>query len=136
VQNQVGEKIVDSFFKFCVVRNPWDRAVSFYFWRKGERSITFSEFIRTPAIEILAARGRDLYTLDGRPRMDFFVRFEQLNEDLQHVASTLGIGPISIPNAKSGVRPPASYRQHYRDGDAEIVRELCKEEIEQFNYSF
>jgi len=42
-----ANKIFDSFFKFSAVKNPWTKAVSLYFRRKGvmlKDKLTFSEF--------------------------------------------------------------------------------------------
>ena len=33
IRRIIGEEIFSNYHKFCVVRNPWDRVVSTYFWR-------------------------------------------------------------------------------------------------------
>lgn len=135
----VGADIVDAYFKFCVVRNPWDRVVSFYYWRQAgrARAIPFSEFIRSPRMDKLRERGRDLYLDAGKPCMDCFVRYEALQEDFNAVLRRLGLGPVELPNAKSGIRPARDhYRQQYSRQDAEHIRRLFADEIEQFGYEF
>ena len=46
-QKIYGEKIND-YFKFTIVRNPYDRILSYYFWTKGGKNQTFDrdEFIQ------------------------------------------------------------------------------------------
>ena len=45
-ENIYGKKIKD-YFKFTIVRNPYDRILSFYFWSKGKKNQVFNkkEFI-------------------------------------------------------------------------------------------
>ena len=41
IKNKLGNNIFNNYFKFCVVRNPWDLMVSSYYWRKIQ--IPFNE---------------------------------------------------------------------------------------------
>jgi hypothetical protein len=139
IRGGVGENIVGSYFKFCVVRNPWDRTVSFYFWRQSERrrQIAFADFIRSPVMDKLKERGRDLYMDEGRPRMDYFIRYEKLQDDFNAVIARFGLGPVELPKAKSGARPSrGNYRTYYSNDDADRIRELFAEEIAEFGYEF
>ena len=44
----IGNEIWDSYYKFCVERNPWDRCVSFYYWRnRSEPRPAISEYIHS-----------------------------------------------------------------------------------------
>ena len=39
IKNYIGDDIWNEYFKFSVVRNPWDRAISFWHWRDREKLI-------------------------------------------------------------------------------------------------
>ena len=61
IRDNVGAQTFDSYQKFCVVRNPWDRAVSLYFWRKNRpdanrlgKETSFADFIRETSPDILS----------------------------------------------------------------------------------
>lgn len=142
VRRFVPREIWDSYYKFCVERNPWDKVVSLYFWwRKLE-----AQFAADPArfrselgpaargVEWMIAhhpvgdrtlsqfvecgranliQGYDLYTIDGEIAVDRILRFERLGEEVSDVARHLGISDMpELPRAKSGVRKAGV---HYRD---------------------
>ena len=37
IKNYIGDDIWNEYFKFSVVRNPWDRAISFWHWRNRDK---------------------------------------------------------------------------------------------------
>jgi hypothetical protein len=45
--NSLYGKNINNYFKFTIVRNPYDRILSFYFWKKGTKNQVFNrkEFI-------------------------------------------------------------------------------------------
>lgn len=48
VKKYIGKEIWDSYFKFSVERNPWDKVISFYYWivrNQKEPKLSLSEFI-------------------------------------------------------------------------------------------
>ena len=101
IRERIGAQSFDSYRKFCVVRNPWDRAVSLYFWRKNrpdadqlKEGTSFADFVRETPSDILS--DYDIFTIDGAAAVDRFVRYENLDTDL--TAAFFPISLMSIEN--------------------------------------
>ncbi len=132
---------------FTVVRNPFDRMVSFYAWAQGQRfrhpmvdaakALTFSQFVRERHV-VAAVKGSPTAacTCDasGVERCRTFLRFETLEADLVALGRVLGltIGPLPRVNES----PRDQYREYYRPRDVEHVQWMCWADIDRFGYSF
>jgi hypothetical protein len=80
---------------------------------------------------------RDKYTINDQICVDFFIRFENLEEDIQHVCSHLAIpyDPSRIPRLKAGNRHRAlTYVDYYDEATARIIASRYRREIEEFGY--
>lgn len=139
VRRLLGEQTWQSYFKFCVVRNPWDRFVSFYFWRhRSEPRPTISHVLATDEPLRLKHFGLDVYTIDGRVGVDKVCRYENLKEDLDEVRRRVGISEtLELPSSKSQFRPDRrSYRELLTDNERDRIAELFAPEIALFGYQF
>ncbi|WP_165873504.1 sulfotransferase family 2 domain-containing protein [Parasulfuritortus cantonensis] len=132
------------YFKFAFVRNPWDWAVSAYFWtyrnRPPERRPDFATYLaRLEADTAEAARMRRWYfglTLDGRPVCDMVGRFENLAEDLDAVRRRIGFAePLCLPHAKRS-SGRGHYRDHYSTQGRAAVARLFADAIADYGYRF
>jgi hypothetical protein len=135
----LGKEIWNSYFKFCVVRNPWDRMISYYYWRNNrEPGKTFEEFLNSKRPLKLKRDGIDLYTIDGEIAVDMVCRFESLEEDLEKVRIRCGLPEkIALPNAKGSHRKDRrGYREILNKEQAEKIRELSSKEIALFGYEY
>jgi len=136
VRWRLGRRLWDAYFKFSIERNPWDKAVSDYFWRKRhfKREMSFDEWL-----PIAYPKSRiSFLTIDGKLAMDRVLRYENLSEDFSAMMRDLGIENVPVlPRAKAGVRPD---RAHYRDVHTAFTRDyvarVCAPEIEAFDYEF
>jgi hypothetical protein len=138
----VGREIWDQYFKFCMVRNPFDRAVSFYFWRmknwqkKHEQSPPeINDFILSLPESRLSTWAR--YTIDNRIAVDFIGRFENLDADLAIVEDKIGLPALVLPHAKSSTRKD---RRHYSEllnpAARRHIEKACALEISAFDYAW
>ncbi|SMX50022.1 sulfotransferase family 2 domain-containing protein [Maliponia aquimaris] len=133
--------------KFCVVRNPWDRMVSDYFWRTRDVQAppSFETFIK-------AIRDGDtlggivpgepdnwpLYAIDDKVAVDHVIRFENLTAGLAEVLPQVGLTWDGwLPRAKvlaadkpGTPRPEVSYTPEL----TRIVGDLFAREVAAFGY--
>lgn len=144
----VSQEEMEQFFVFTLVRNPWDRMVSYYSWLRSQRfdhpavglarSHAFADFLRAPLVQdsIRAAPyGRYVSDASGIDRADLYIRLEHLAADIAPLEAHLGfpLGPVPRANQSNRIR---DWRRCYGDSEAEIVAELCETDIKRFGYSF
>jgi len=130
VRERAGRDVWDSYFTFCFERDPWDKLVSFYWWRTHhlDDPPDFDTFVRTtPGLSAW-----DQYTIDGQIAVDFVGRYEHLEEDLALVLDRVGIdAPVQLERLKAGVRRE---EPHFSPALDAYVADLFRHEIEQFGY--
>ncbi len=140
VRELLGDNIWRSYFKFTIERNPWDRQVSLYTYRKRKKrraNMSFEEFMQN--VRLARLENFNIYSLDGKPAVDFVCRFERLSEDLAKVLAQVGIhAPIVLPHAKGSYRKDERrpYRDYYNDTTKRLVAEWYEPEIRYFGYEF
>ena len=45
IRDDLGKEKFDEYLKFCVIRNPYDKMVSYYYWKKSK--LSFKEFVNS-----------------------------------------------------------------------------------------
>jgi hypothetical protein len=145
IRERLGEEIWVSYFKFCVVRNPFEKMLSFfYFQRRAGHAIAqrgeadAAHFERWLAAAPRVPLDNDKYLIDGRLCVDFVARYETLHADLAAICAKLGLPwqPRLLPAFKTGIRPPASSAAAmYTATAADAVRSAYAWEFDHFGYS-
>ncbi len=149
-RRDLGPRAWDRRFRFTVVRNPWDRAVSHYHYRVltdqtglGADPVGFGEW----AHRVYGDQDERYYDQpkvfmpqvdwvsdeDGALMVDRVCRFERLREDVAEVGQEIG-RPIDLPHVKASKRGP--YQSYYDDELREVVGEWFRRDVEAFGYSF
>jgi hypothetical protein len=130
-----------------LVRNPWDRVVSLYHWLRVQtfanaavglaRTHDFSGFLNhshTRAALRLWPYGAYLRRADGSEKTSIFIRLEDYARDAAPVEAHLGFRlPLTRANTSDRGR---DWRPYYSEPDAELVADLCGEDIARFSYRF
>ena len=140
-RREFGEELYGSLFKFTCVRDPWQRAISFYFSRhRGEVTWNRQDFVQLvgtmkPVAAFLSASETEVQPLAEAVRnVHFLMRFESLEADFRVVCERIGIPVQPLPVRNQSKRD--DYRSYYDDETRELVRTLFREEVEEFGYKF
>jgi len=126
------------YFKFSIVRNPYDKMVSHYYWQQSienNRYGSFDLFIKN-FYDYKSISNWKYYSIDNNNIMDKIIKFENLQNDLNNLPININID-ISNIFEKSNIRPAnIAYQELYSKISKEMVEEQCYNEIEMFNYKF
>ena len=138
---------LEGLFAFTLVRNPWDRMVSYYHWLQDQtfdhpavalaRQMPFDAFACAPQVRAsMQASPARYYMTDaaGQERCDLFIRLEALEQDAAALWDHLGF-VLDVPHANASARD-ADYRTYYTDAAHAAVAASCAEDIERFGYRF
>lgn len=136
VKHVLGESLWRSYFKFTIERNPYDKAISFYWWRTRERSPrpSLSEFLREREDGL---SNWPIYAIDDVVVADHVLRYEDLSAEMDCLCERFGWPRLVRVKAKNTIRQD---RRHYREvlstEDRRIVEEVCGREIEALGYEW
>lgn len=148
---RIGLEQWNAAYKFTVVRNPWDKVVSHFEYRRKKNktriatdNVTFSDWVKMtygankdtfyynnprsfqPQVEWLK-------DTDDVISMDYIIRFEAINEGFEQVRKVIGL-ETELPHLNASSR--RDYRSYYDDQTRAIVARWFVEDITQFRYHF
>lgn len=148
IEGVVNAADLPRYFVLTLVRNPWDRVVSYYHWLRMQQfdhpAVTlakgrdFAGFLQEPWLqESLRRSGYASYVqaADGQEHCDLFARIEHLDADLAPFEAHLGFTLTPLPHHNRSARA-AGHRGHFTDRTAAIVADFAAADIARFGYSF
>ncbi|WP_417310467.1 sulfotransferase family 2 domain-containing protein [Devosia sp.] len=138
----------EEYSSFCVVRNPYDRVVSDYFYRTNKMSTRpeFSNYLRA----VLGDERNELssrlygnpiktwplYTADSRPIVSRVLRYENLEDDFPRFMASINVQPApQLPRLKQGIRNEAGFRQFFQSQDVDLMKRHFGEELDHYGYT-
>ena len=150
IKKKLGIDKFNNYLKFCVVRNPYEKLVSAYWWKiskYAEKGIQYN-----PSIEDFRNKLRkgkflgvnnlkNMHSLNGKKSVcNFFIRYENLEEDIVKLLSILNIKKYDLsklPNHKSNPKKiNVHYSKYFGEKEREIVEKEFRNELDLFDYSF
>lgn len=140
----LGKEIWDSYYKFAFVRNPFDRFISYSFFKNKN-----SEIFKKHALAKMKLAFQDPFVLNDllfQPQIDFINdeegglmvdyvgRYEQLQKSFNAISKQTGIKSVELPLLNT--TDHEKYHGYYDEELRGLVEIHYKKEIELFNYSF
>ena len=147
IEGIVTPQEMETFFVFTLVRNPWDRMVSYYHWLRDQtfdhpavrlaKGVEFSAFLNDRTTRAsLGHDGAAAYVSDsqGVDRCDLYLRLEHLAEDLPKLEAGIGVKLGLIDHVNRSER--GAYQGYYSGQDAALVGDVFGADIARFGYRF
>ena len=145
IKNKIGVQTWDDYFKFCVIRNPFDKVISMYF-HEADKGQTNDKADDDPVRDFrnwlgsqVSGLDRNKYVIGGEVCLDYFIRFEDLEGGIKFVCDTLGLPYVNddIPKLKTGMRDQSvPLKDFYSAPMKEMVEKLYQFELNTFGYRF
>lgn len=151
IKRMIGEETWSNYFKFCVVRNPFDKAVSaFYHFQRYTNNPAFASQANLTDMDKERADfeawvhhslpiDRDKYLIDGKFCLDDFIRYEALPSEMERICHRLSLpwDASFLPTLKSNTRPKQARTESlYTEKSKKIVSIAYAFELNYFGYSF
>ena len=134
-------------FTFTMVRNPWDRMVSYYHWLRDQafdhpavslaRTVDFAGFVQSPATQTSLRRwpaARYMRDATGAERCSVYIRLEHFATDAAPLFDHLGFA-LHLPRTNASARAQ-QYQAYYTPELEQIIARCCAKDIARFGYRF
>lgn len=139
IRNRIGNKFWSNYFKFCFERNPWDKAISLYYYNFNNKKPKTSllEYLKNVKINYLS--NWSIYTENDKDIVvDYIASYENLDQELKFFSKRLGLpNNLALPRAKGNFRKDhRNYREIMNIEEKELIADICSREIELFDFTF
>ncbi len=139
VRELVGDAVWDAYFTFCIERNPWDKLVSYYLWKRDGQGRAMPPF----AAWVMGSPQRlpldaNLYMAEDTPLVDRVFDYRSLGSALRELGSRTGMPvPVELPGEKTGIaRDRQPWPAYYDEASRLRVADLFRREIALMGYRF
>jgi hypothetical protein len=138
IRATVGRRIWKRYYRFCFERNPWDRALSLYYWRTQHIRPRPSLLDFLHSVPKADLSNWNKYTIWGKPAVDRICLYESLQREMESLRRTLGLpSRFQVPHTKHLSRADRRpYQAVMGPEEREIVAGVCAREIALLGYTF
>ena len=152
IRKKIDVDIINNYFKFVTIRNPFDQIISAYYWhnesKKKEKKFfifkkkpkKFNDFFKIKAKNIFEDEF-NRYTENNKVLVNYFIKYENLKEDLEKISIKLKL-PENLYNvfkeikAKSNINPTKDQRISIDNEHIEKIYNLAEKIISLHNYKY
>ena len=154
VKKEVGEEIFNSYFKFTIIRNPYDKAVSQFEYLKKRKDLRdylgfkvgdsfnkYLELIQKKKHVQWEPQSNFIFDDENNCIVDFMGRFESFNDDTKKILKQLGLekkffGLIdnNIPHLNKSSR--REYKFYFEPQSKKTFESIYKRDLDLLNYNF
>ena len=149
--SMIGRQNWDGAYKFTVVRNPWDKVVSLYEYRRkknktliASRGVSFTDWVK-----LTHGQNQDPFYYNNPKSfqtqlewlrddedgiaIDYVARFETLHADFEQIKTAIGCN-ANLPHLNASSRK--NFKEYYTAESRDIIARWYQQDIDFFAYTF
>ena len=137
IRTKVGDATWNRYFKFSIIRNPWDKMVSSYHFNHHKwvpEGTPFEDYIRRWGKGQQITRFPPQNSAYINEDLDFIGHFETLEADFQTILSHLKHPPLELGHLNRSRH--RNYRDYYSDETRQIVENQFTDDIRRWGFRF
>ncbi len=142
LKKSVGEEIWNEYFKFAVIRNPYDRFVSYcaFMYRDREdfhenpQSFMYNSLLSRKTKKHILFKPQSEFVCDshGELMIDYAGKYENLQESYDHICGQLGIKSQELQKVNTSKH--LRYTDYYNDELKQMVAEMYDSDFINLGY--
>ena len=124
---------IESYIKCGVVRNPYDRMISW--WRWEEERFHEGRALKDFLMQWPQWRETDLlgrFTYNNELMVTEFIRFETLQEDFNIICDKIGIPQRDLPHKNKNKTKTKHYTEYYDEVVKDLIRYKYKQDLKMY----
>ncbi len=140
IRNTYPKKFI-KYLKFAVIRNPWERVLSWVRYRDLKQNRTegtvaerLTQDLQLNDHFFMVRSFHWMLFIEDRLQMDFIIRYESLQQDFDQLCSLIGHPQLTLPHINRTKHD--HYRKYYDDHSRELVARWFKKDIKHFGYKY
>lgn len=135
IKKHVSKKLWNNYYKFCFDRNPWDKAISLYYWQTRNHKIrpSFETYFHHVNKQKLSNFRK--YSINDEVAVDKVYRYENLPTAIIEISELLNLsGTLKLPKTKNKYNTDDKKSFIWSSPLYNKVKEICCREIELLAY--
>lgn len=134
IKSHVSSKVWKNYYKFCFDRNPWEKAISLYYWqtRNHKNKPSFENYLKQ--LKPIRLTNYRKYTINNEVVVDKVYKFENLEKAKCEISKILNFPEIlELPITKKISRTNHESIKLNSD-QIKYIKNICINEIKLLNY--
>ena len=131
----------ESYYKFSIERNPWDKVVSQYYWKTKNNSQDFSKWLTRDNGKFTSLSDWSRYSNKDEVVLDQIIRYDNLHESLINLFNDkfgLDLTQEMLDNTKTktGFKKKHYTELYETEQQIELVKKYFTKEVNYFDYRY